>query len=86
MFLWVKIRTKKYDFQICLYRSIFNIHLAIGNENEQNLFTLRNGDINEQLKWIISQIAIALVQNILKFMVIRAKVWITKITPIPAKL
>ena len=58
--------------------------------NEQNLFTLRNGDIDEHFKCAAGQIAIALVQNILKFMVIRAKSItakrITKITAIPAKL
>ena len=75
---------KKYYFQIFLYRSTFGIHLAMGNE-QQNLFTLRNGNIDEHFKCAISQIDLLLVQNILKFMIIRAK-RITKITSIPAKL
>ena len=35
-------------------------------------FTLRNGNIDEQFKCVISQIAIALVQNSLKFSVKKA--------------
>ena len=55
------------EFQLRLYRSIFCIYLAIGNE--QNLFTFRDGDIDAQFKCVINQIAIALVQNILKLIV-----------------